>query len=122
MNPKQILISVMETLGFVEGKTFVLQGSINPGEAFPDTFATFWTDYTSDDTHFDNNVHSVEWAFSVILYSNDPEIVNTKPDEIRTALKAAGFIPQGKGQDVASGEPTHTGWAMDYIFVEENNF
>ena len=115
---KQLLIKTLSAFGY----PVFLQGTLNPDETFPDTFITFWTDYTADNAHFENDVQAVEWSFSVILYSNDPELVNTKPDEIRMALKAAGFIPQGKGQDVASGEPTHTGWAMDYIIVEENNF
>ena len=115
---KQLLINTLSAFGY----PVFLQGTLNPDDTFPDTFLTFWTDYTNDHAHFDNDVQSFEWSFSVILYSNDPEIVNTKPDEIRTALKAAGFIPQGKGQDVASGEVTHTGWAMDYIIIEENHF
>lgn len=115
---KEKLINILDTFGY----PVYLQGTLNPDDAFPDTFITFWTDYTDDNAHFDNDVYAVEWSFSVILYSNDPAIVNTKPDEIRTALKAAGFIPQGKGQDIASGEQTHTGWAMDYIFVEEKHF
>ena len=39
------------------------------------------------------------------------------PDLLRKAKKA-GFIPQGKGQDILSDEPTHTGWAMDFIYKE----
>lgn len=115
---KQRLIDTLSAFGY----PVYLQGTLNPAGAFPETFITFWTDYTKDEAHFDNETHSVEWSFSVILYSSDPDIVNEKPDEIRAALKAAGFIPQGKGQDIASGEATHTGWAMDYIFVDENNF
>ena len=111
---KQLLINTLSAFGY----PVFLQGTLNPEETFPDTFITFWTDYTIDGTHYDNDVHSVEWSFSVILYSNNPQIVNEKPEKIRQALKAAGFIPQGKGQDIASGEPTHTGWAMDFIYNE----
>jgi hypothetical protein len=34
------------------------------------------------------------------------------------ALKAEGFIPQNAGVDVISGVETHTGWAMDFEFIE----
>lgn len=115
---KRLLIETLEKVGFVEGKTLLLQGSLNPSEAYPDTFVTFWTNSTDDNAHFENKTHSIDWAFSVILYSNDPAIVNTKPDEIRAALKAAGFIPQGKGYDIPSDETTHTGWAMDFVITE----
>lgn len=114
---KKKLISILETFGY----PVFLQGSLNSDEKYPDSFITFWTDYTSDNAHYDDDVHSVVWSFSVIFYSSNPTLVNTKPDKIRAALKSAGFIPQGKGQDIPSDEPTHTGWAMDYLFNEIQN-
>lgn len=118
MNVKNILINTLEALGYKQGETLFLQDTINPGVTYPDSFITFWTDYTADNAHYDDDVHSVDWSFSVIYYSNNPTLVNTKPDEIRAALKSAGFIPQGKGQDIPSDVPTHSGWAMDYIYTE----
>ena len=115
---KRLLIETLAKVGFVEGKTLFLQGTLNPAEPYPETFATFWTNDTPDNAHFDNETKSVDWLFTVILYSNNPATVNEKPNEIRAALKAAGFIPQGKGQDIPSDEPTHTGWAMDFIITE----
>ena len=112
---KQKLISVLETFGF----PVMLQGTLNAEETYPDTFITFWCTSTEDNLHFDNNVKTVNWFFSVILYSNNPTLVNTKPNEIRTKLKSAGFAPQGKGNDILSDEPTHTGWAMDFTYTEE---
>ena len=109
------LISALETFGF----PVMLQGSMNAEDAYPDTFITFWCDSTEDNSHFENDVQSVDWHFSVILYSNNPELVNTKPSEIISALKHAGFIAQGKGQDILSDEPTHTGWAMDFVATEQ---
>ncbi len=115
---KQRLIAALEKCGFVEGKTLFLQGTMNPNEAYPETFVTFWTTGTSDGVHYENQTKTYEWSFSVILYSSDANIVNTKPDEIRAALKDSGFISLGKGQDTPSDEPTHTGWAMDFIIPE----
>lgn len=115
---KQKLINALNTCGYVEGLTIFLQGTLPSREPYPDEFVTFWTNYADDAAHFDNETDSYEWAFSVIIYSNDPNKVNEKPKEIRAALKAAGFIPQGKGQDAPSDIPTHTGWAMDFIITE----
>lgn len=115
---KQKLIDVLVAIGFVEGETLFLQGTINPEEAYPKSFVTFWTNDVPDGVHFDNETKSYDWTFSVIFYSADAALVNTKHNEIRAALKAAGFIPQGKGQDVPSDAPTHTGWAMDFIITE----
>ena len=114
---KNLLINELNKFGY----PVYLQGSLNADEAYPETFITFFTDYTADGSHYENDVNSVEWNFSVILYSSDPKIVNEKPIEIINALKKAGFIPQGKGQDIPSDEPTHTGWAMDFKYIEYIN-
>lgn len=115
---KQKLIDTLALCGFVEGETLFLQGSFNPEETYPENFVTFWTDFTADNSHFDNNVISVDWNFSVIFYSSNPALVNTKPKEIIAELRKAGFIPQGRGQDIPSDEPSHTGWAMEFIITE----
>ena len=115
---KQKLINALETCGFVEGKTLFLHGTMNPEEPYPESFVTFWTDDTPDGVHFDNATGSYDWSFSIIFYSADAALTNTKPDEIRAKLEAYGFIPQGKGQDVPSDEPTHTGWAMNFVKTE----
>lgn len=112
---KQTLINVLET--FCPNNVY-LQGTLAADAAYPETFITFWTNYTADNAHFDDATYSVDWNFSVIFYSSNPALVNTKPAEIIAALKAAGFIPQGKGNDIPSDRPSHTGWAMDFIFTE----
>lgn len=119
MNPKQILINILKTFGFVEGKTLCLQGTMNPDEAYPDEFITFWTDYTAGNEHFDDMVYSVDWHFSVMYYANDPALVNTRPFEFMTALREAGFVPQGEGNDIPSDEPTHDGWVVEYIYTRQ---
>ena len=111
---KNKLISVLEKYGF----PVFLQGTLNPEEEYPETFITFWTNDVPEDNHFDNEATSFDWMFSVILYSSNPEIVNTLPDNMRADLNAADFIPQGKGGDVPSDKPTHTGWGLDVIGTE----
>lgn len=96
-----------------------LQGTMNAAEAYPTEFITFFTSFTEDISHYDNSVHSVGWNFAVIYYSDDPQQVNTKPFAIAADLKAAGFVQQGRGFDILSDEPTHTGWAMDFTYTEK---
>ena len=112
---KQTLINILET--FCPNNVF-LQGTLAPDAAYPETFITFWTNYTDDNGHLDDEVISVDWNFSVMFYSSDPAKVNSMPLAIRAALKQAGFIPQGKGNDIPSDQPSHTGWAMDFIYTE----
>lgn len=118
---KQKLIDSLTRCGFVDGKTLFLQGTMNPEESYPDEFVTIWIPTTEDIAHFDNEVVSVVWNATVIYYSNNPTLVNTRPNEIRAVLKSDGFIPQGKGNDVPSDERTHTGWAMEFIVAENKN-
>ena len=96
-----------------------LQGSMNADEAYPPEFVTFFVVQTYGISHYDNAVRAVGWAFAVIYYSDDPAKVNTKPFEIAADLKAAGFVQQGKGNDILSDENTHTGWAMDFVYTEK---
>ena len=111
---KDKLVSELEKLGY----EVFLQGSLSEDKSYPESFITYWTDDTADNAHYDNDTTAYEWYFSVIFYSNKPALVNSEPDKIRKALKAAGFMPQGKGRDIPSDEPTHAGWAQDYIYIE----
>ena len=112
---KQKLIDVLERHC---PNNVYLQGTMNPDEVYPSEFVTFWTPATDEAAHFDNVAAAVDWTFYVIYYSEDPAKVNTKPFEIAADLKAAGFVQRGRGNDIASDEPTHTGWAMDFVCVE----
>lgn len=112
---KQALIDILET--FCPGKVY-LQGTMNEAEAYPESFITFFTTSTENGKDFDNNTVEINWLFTVIYYSEDPALVNSKPAEIRAALKQAGFIPDGAGYDIPSDVPTHTGWAMEFSKIE----
>ena len=113
---KSLLIETIEAVGY---KNLVyLQGSMNPDEAYPDKFVTILTIGSPDAAHFDNVSVGTAWKYQVINYANDPLVVAEDAKKIRIALKAAGFIPQGKGRDIPSDEPTHTGWVTDYYFLE----
>jgi hypothetical protein len=112
---KELLISILEQ--FCPDDVY-LQGTLNPDDAYPAKFITFFTTTTDDVAFFDDDVAAVSWEFAVVFYSRNPTEVNTIPAQIRSALKAAGFIPQGKGYDIMSDTPTHTGWAMDFLYRE----
>lgn len=110
---KDLLINVLE--GFCPDNVF-LQGTLDENADYPESFITFWCYDVPEGSHYDNEANSFDWSFNVIFYSSDPLKVNTVPEEIRIALKKAGFIPQGKGNDIPSDVITHTGWAMEFIY------
>ena len=113
---KQKLIDILDK--FCPNEVY-LQGTMNPEEAYPSEFVTFFVQYTESRAHYDNAARVCGWHFAVIYYSDDPVKVNTKPFQIAAALKAAGFVQQGKGSDILSDDPAFTGWAMDFTYSEK---
>ena len=112
---KQILLNVLETFGY----PVFLQGTLGENEPFPAAFFTFQT-MSSSDISFDNVDKYAVYGFQVFFYANDPRTVESIAAQSRTALKQAGFIADGKGVDIPSGEPTHTGWVTEYFYIKED--
>lgn len=112
---KAQLIAALETI--CPGNVF-LQDTLAPDMTYPESFITFFTTDTPDNSHFDNDTVAIDWSFSVIYYSSNPANISTVPGQIRSKLKQAGFIPQGRGYDIPSDVATHTGWAMEFVKIE----
>lgn len=113
---KQQLITLLETFKY----PIRLQGSIRQEEAYPESFFTYWNSDTYDGHHYDNKAIFYVWDFDVNFYSIDPTLVNTVLEQARILLKQNGFIIAGKGYDVPSDEPTHTGRGMTVLKIEKN--
>lgn len=111
---KDLLISLLESFGF----PVFLQGSLSENDPYPESFFTFWNNETPDGAHYDNEAINYIWNFDVNFYSVDPELVNSMLLQAKTLLKQNGFIVGGKGHDVASDEPTHTGRGINALYVE----
>lgn len=115
---KTELIAILEE--FCPNNVY-LQGTMNPDNAYPEKFITFFTTDSDFDAFYDNDANRIDWRVSVIFYSSDPAEVESVPPLIIKALKAAGFIPVTAGIDVLSDVITHTGWAMDFYYPEIYN-
>ena len=89
-------------------------------EAYPESFFTIWNDETDDYTHYNNAPIAYVWTFSINFYSVDPELVNTVLLQAKEKLKENGWIIGGKGYDVATDEPTHTGRAITALYIEKS--
>ena len=111
---RKLLIDTLEKFGY----PVILQGSMSEDEPYPDSFLPYYILDSSDHEHFDGEPVGVEWALFVAFYTNDPELLDSVPGEIYEAMRAAGFIPQGRGHDTASDEPTHQGWVNEYYYLE----
>ena len=111
---KDLLVETLETFGY----PVILQGTLNKDEPYPESFFTFWNNDSYDQNHYDNKPIGYVWDFDVNFYSTDPALVNSKLIEAKTKLKQQGFIVPGKGYDVASDEPTHTGRGINALKEE----
>ena len=114
MDVKTNLITLLETFGF----QVRLQGSFEENEEYPDSFFTFWNNDSTDWNHYNNSETGYIWSFDVNFYSTSPTFVNTKLEEARELLKQNGYVINGKGHDVASDQPSHTGRGITVIFIE----
>ena len=111
---KELLIQILESFGY----PVKLQGSLGQDEKYPESFFTFWNNSANDGSHYDNDAINYIWDFTVYFYSTSPQLVNTVLLEAKKLLKQSGFIASGKGYDVPSDEPTHTGRAIDVLKIE----
>ena len=111
---KEELISILSEYGY----PVRLQGSLAKDEQYPDSFFTFWNDETADLRHYDNDPVAYVWTFTIYFFSRDPQLVNTVLEAAIRQLKSSGWIISGKGYDTPSDEVTHTGRAVDVLYVE----
>lgn len=114
MNVKQELIDVLTCFGY----PVILQGSMPSEEVYPDSFFTFWNNESSDSAFFDNKENKTIWNFDLNFYSSDVTKVNDILLKAKKILKKKGFIVNGKGHDILSDEPSHTGRGMNLIYIE----
>jgi hypothetical protein len=100
------------------GYPVFLQGSLTEDDPYPESFFTFWNNDSYDGSHYDNDVIYYVWNFDVNFYSTDPALVSAMLLEAKAVLKSNGFIVNGKGYDVATDEPTHTGRGINALIIE----
>ena len=116
MNVKKLMIDTLEEN--FKDYPIMLQGSMAIDDAYPDNFFTFFNNNTNDEAFYDNQETTTVWDFDLNFYSIDPDLVNEVLLQAKAILKAQGFIIDGKGYDVLSDEPTHTGRGINILFIE----
>lgn len=116
MNVKKLMIDTLEEN--FKDYPIMLQGSMAIDDAYPDNFFTFFNNNTNDEAFYDNQETTTVWDFDLNFYSIDPDLVNDVLIQAKAILKAQGFIIDGKGYDVLSDEPTHTGRGINILFIE----
>jgi hypothetical protein len=88
---------------------------------YPNAFYTFWNNDTNGDAYYDDSAKACDWDYSIYFYSDDPASVEQGILDALQALRASGFVGSGKGYDVPSDEPTHTGRAIRVQYQERED-
>lgn len=112
---RDLIKNTLLPLGYGEP---ILQGSMADDEPYPESFITYQIIGSPEQDFFDGVPNGTQWRFNIFFYTSDPALLSTEPTRIYNAMKAAGFIPQGKGFDIPSDEPTHIGWQNEYIYLQ----
>lgn len=108
------LITILESFNYPVFR----QGSLSDEDPYPDTFITFWNNQSPDHSYYDNSDYGTAWNFGVYTYSSNATLCYSLTNDIRTALKEAGWVVPSKGYDVTSDEPTHIGRGLDCYYLE----
>lgn len=108
------LIEILSTFGY----PIYRQGSFADDDEYPNNFFTFWNNDSPDHAHYDNSEYGIAWDFDVNFYSIDPALTYSVLADARIKLKQEKWIIPGKGYDVATDEPTHTGRGIRAYFLE----
>ena len=111
----------LEPLLEATGWDYARQGSFAAEGPLPATFWTFWNDRTSEDQHYDDMPHRAVWRWQVYLYTQDPAIMYSAMDSLIASARAAGFVPEGRAEDIDAKEPGYVGRTVRLRFAENLN-
>ena len=84
------LCEILESFGY----PLYLHGTLEAGEAYPDSFFTYMNFSTPESAFYDNAPNGAVWGYYVYFYSID---------------RLTGFTPNGRPIDARSDRETHTG-------------
>lgn len=108
---RTLLNNILESI-----KPCYLQGTLT-GQEYPETFFTYWC-FEAPEEYMDNKPYKALWGFWVYCYSNDRTTLETCLKDAIEMLREQGFIVQGRGEDAASDERTHTGQMVTVYYIE----
>ena len=110
----QALIAILESFKYPVFR----QGSLSDSDPYPETFITFWCNASPDHSHYDNSEFGTAWDYGVYVYSSIPERCYTLTANVRTVLKASGWIVPSQGFDVTSDEASHIGRGLECYYLD----
>ena len=109
-----VLLQTLEKTGF----PVYLQGTIAQEKEYDESFITYQITDSPLQDFLDDDATGTQWEINVIFYTSRADLLYSAPADIFAQLKAAGFIPQGKGFNIPSDEPTCNGYGNDFLYYE----
>lgn len=92
-----------------------LQGSMSKKEEYPETFFTYFIP-TQEGINGDNEEQIKTFIVEIAVYSNDIDKMDELSEQIKNKMKEQNFNFV-MGGDVASDEPTHTGYMQRFAII-----
>lgn len=111
--------SKLEDVFRTMGLDYSRQGSYTDDREYPPSFFTFWNFDIPEDGFFDNEAHRAVWYWQICYYTRFPETLYSRMDEFTELAKAAGFIVEGRGEDVLSDRPDYPGRMVRIKYIED---
>ena len=108
------LIQLLESLGYPVFR----QGSLTKPDEYPETFITFWNDEELGQSFYDNDVALTTHAFSINVYSTNPDTAYMVQRQARDTLKANEWTITVRGYDVQSDDETHIGRGFEAVYLK----
>lgn len=94
------------------------QGSYKEDAELPESFFTFWNADTPEGGFYDDKAHQAVWVWYIYFYTSDPGLIYSKLNQFITMAKEKGFIANGNGKDIDSGEPGYLGRYVQLKYIE----
>lgn len=111
----------LEPILAATGYEYARQGSYAEEGDLPASFLTFWNDRTSEDSHYDNRPHRAVWRWQVYFYTRDPALLYTVLDSVTESARSAGFVPEGRAEDIDAHEPGYVGRTIRLRYMQNLN-
>lgn len=103
------------------GYEYARQGSYAPEGPLPASFFTFWNVSTDEDQFYDNSPFRAVWRWQIYFYTKDPSLMYSVMGSLIASARAAGFVPEGRAEDIDAKEPGYVGRTVHLRYPEGLN-
>ena len=103
------------------GYEYARQGSYADAGPLPASFFTFWNIETPETAFYDNGPSAAVWRWQVYFYTKDPSLMYSVMGSLIASARAAGFIPEGRAEDIDAKEPGYVGRTVHLRYPEDLN-